>query len=660
MIQRNKQLLCLAAFLIAAHVSNATTSKIIPRSQSLDVARQMVGWDNAEWGINRLPQDDWYSSFNLTFAYTRSFKNHRISYAFFGDDLICVCSPILVRVGVQGFNVTGSAVSNRGSRDWFADYFGLPRDFQSFISLAPLIDNFLLDFSFYTGLDGLLEGLYFRIHGPYVHTRWTLNAVETITSNNGSLPGSVGYFQGYFSSTEVPVADLNRSFLEYASGGTPTINNNYADYNEGYCEAYGPCSALGDIVWNPLCCSKIANSCDCGPLTRNAFGELRFVLGYNFLNNVDGNYHLGAGLYAAAPTGTRVGGNADGQGNYLFEPIIGNGKHWELGGQITAHHIWWKSQDEENSFGIYFEADITHLFGARQTRCFDLCSAGNNSRYMIAQRLDSNSASTPKLDTAVDTLGLEFANEYAPVANLTRRNVISNIAAQADIAFTLAYQVGDFRWDLGYDFWGRSCEKLCIQKDECCQTLGTWALKGDERVYGFNNQSISQSLALKLAVSDSQATIYAGSNVSNYVDYTASEPTANNFYADNIVLAGNSITTLPEGTNQIYTSNSPILIQECDFNTNGTRGISHKLFSHFNWAWTDGETRTWTPYLGMGAEVEFGASKEQCCKTDCTAPGCNTIICSRLVNDCSNIGQCCTNFALSQWGIWLKVGASYH
>ena len=49
--------------------------------------------------------------------------------------------------------------------------------------------------------------------------------------------------------------------------------------------------------------------------------------------------HIGIGAYAAAPTGTRVG-----ESRYLFAPIVGNGKHWELGGQVTAHHIWWKKR----------------------------------------------------------------------------------------------------------------------------------------------------------------------------------------------------------------------------------------------------------------------------------------------------------------------------
>lgn len=657
MAHRKHYFLLLITLISAPHISNAVTgSKIIPRSQSVNAARQLVGWDNPFWGINRLPQDRCYTSANLTFAYNRNFKPHAISYFFFGEDMQCICSPIDPKIGREEFVIAGSAVPNRSPTDWLADYFGLPRDFKSSVAITPRIENFTLDFSFYIGLDGWLNGLYFKIYGPYTYTKWGMNANENITSNTyGAIPGGIGYFQGYFSSSEVPPENLNRSFLDYASGSTPLINNDFAAYEESYCETYGPCTALGDIQWQPLCCSKIL---DCGALSLNGFADLRFVLGYNFLNNRDGNYHLGAGIFAAAPTGSRVGQGE--KGNYLMEPIIGNGKHWELGAQITAHHIWWRSADDENSFGIYFEGDITHLFNACQTRCFDLCSGGDKSRFIIAQRLDSNSSLYPRLDSTVNPQELAFANEYAPIANITRRNITSSIAVQADIAFALAYQVRDFRWDLGYNFWVKSCEKICIQKDTCAINRGMWAVKGDERVYGFINQSPSESLAVALAVTDSNATIHAGSNQQNDVNFTSLEPkNAKNFYADNIIFAGDTITTLPQNNIQIYTSKKPIIIKESDFNTSGSRGYSHKLFTHFNWAWTEHEERKWLPYLGIGAEVEFGFAPDKCCQIDCAGPQpCRGTSCADLINTCAQ--ECCIDFALSQWGIWFKIGSSYN
>ena len=36
-------------------------------------------------------------------------------------------------------------------------------------------------------------------------------------------------------------------------------------------------------------------------------------------------------------------------GNYLFEPIVGNGHHWELGGGMNMWWTWWRSCDEDRT-----------------------------------------------------------------------------------------------------------------------------------------------------------------------------------------------------------------------------------------------------------------------------------------------------------------------
>ena len=680
MNQLKNTLLCLTMVASAPHFCSATTTKIIPRSQSFNAARQIVGWDNPYWGINRRPQERDYTHFNIAFEYSRTFRDNRLAQFLFGNDLTCdSCNEASI-------NISGSAIpaENRGANDWLADYFGLPRDYQSTVTFKPTISNYILDFSLYAGLNVWADGLYFKLYGPFVHTKWNLNAQEC----SADYEPSTGYFQGYFSSEVVPTSNLNQSFLAYANGAVPEINNNYDSYGESYClnalppfgtnpPYFGICSPLGDISWQSLCCSKISPECGCDGqgLTRNGFAELRAILGYNFINDEDGDYHLGLGIYVAAPTGTSVGDQDDcnGRGRYLFEPIVGNGKHWELGAQVTAHYIGWRSEDDEKSFGLYIEANITHLFAARQTRCFDLCSAGSNSRYMLAQRLDSNRNSFPSVsDFELNPTNLEFANEYAPVANITRRNVTSTIGAQGDVAFSFAYQSGNFQWDLGYDFWGISCEKLRIN-DCCAADIGQWALKGDQRVYGFASTDAPVSLAMKIPATDSLATIHAGSNMINGVNYTGSNPIAPlNFYADNSMPVETGITNgngyiLPSTSFMsssipiIYTSNPPILIEEDDFALCGTRGISNKFFTHFNYAWPFIDEDKFTPYVGLGVEVECGGRRKGCCNNNSNACSSDTCCAEPVIEtNCNFVQACCENVALSQWGIWFKIGAVYN
>ncbi len=645
-----KKLMLLIACTSIVHFTHAgTVTKIIPRSQSLDTARQMVGWNNPNWGINRKLGDEFYASMNLTFAYTRTFRDDHLTGALFGNDLVCSdCGPSII--------VSGSQRNDRGPSDWLADYFGLPRDFKSSVSFNPHITNYLLDFSFYTGLDQWVEGLYFRLHAPYVHTAWTLNAKESIISN-----GTVGYFQGYFGpdtisndseTSSVTVTDLNSQFLNYSSGCVPSLPDN--------------------VCWESLMCSQIVAQCDQSQVTLNGFGEVRFVLGWNFLNDDEGDYHLGLGIYTAAPTGTRPGYGC--KGDYLFEPIIGNGKFWELGGQITAHHMWWRSDTDESRFGFFAEINIMHLFSTNQRRCFDLACNGTSSRYMIAQRLASNENSNPVLD-GESNAGIAFANEFAPVANLTQRDVRVSVGAQADMAFSFQYQRDNFAWDIGYNFWGKSCEKICI--NECTsKPYGCWALKGDNRVYGFVADDAMYPYAVQpvpVAATDSTATIHQGSNLRNGVDYTPVTPQdPSNMYADSSIAAtatfgtatGIEVTRYVDQAiseypaNQLYTSSAPILIRESNFNLQGARGISNKIFTHLNWGWNDREETNWTPYFGFGAEVEFGNTSKvcfvpqpygDCCDTSCSSSNCST-----------NCGSCCTSCALTQWGLWLKAGTSYN
>src|SRR5271170_1356023 len=108
MNQLTKQLLCLTALVSAGQLFAVagTVSKIMPRSQSFNAARQMIAWNQPDWGINRYPQDKYYSSFNLTFAYTRTFRDNQLTRSLFGDDVVCgPCNDL-------GINITGSAVQN--------------------------------------------------------------------------------------------------------------------------------------------------------------------------------------------------------------------------------------------------------------------------------------------------------------------------------------------------------------------------------------------------------------------------------------------------------------------------------------------------------------------------------------------------------------------
>lgn len=629
----------------------ATQLQAVPyytaRSQSVNAAREMVGWEE---DINRCCEDHMYGSFSITPEYTQTFRSNRIASCIFGSDLACSddCGSAL--------KIQGSLVANRDPKAWLADYFGLAEDFDSTVTFKPRISNFLVDLNFYLGLDELASGLYFRVHAPIVHTRWKLNPCEVVNA-----PGTIGYQAGYFSSNPVATTALATSALDFFSGnagGThaPILTNDATT-------ATGNSSLPANVIFQQLAASRWSRNCDdCSSSTKTRLSDVEFALGWNFWCNED--YLIGLQLRASAPTGNKP------SSSYLMEPIVGSGGFWKLGGGLDFHAIFWRSECESSSFGFYLDANIQHLFDTCQKRTFDLrtsgtsCVVGQNSRYMLAQRLEPATTNNNvfQLDPA-NTLGVQFASEFAPVANLTTFNVDVKVSVEADIAAKFAYTNGCFGFDLGYEFYGRSCEKFCPKTN--CSNSGdplngtTWALKGDSQVFGFNTTTPTRPVAL--AATQSAATIHGG--VNNFA--TAATVRQNSLNIDTPVLATNAQVSPTDVTAQ-RSSSTPVGLTLANVNFEGTRAISNKLFAHFNYSWRDCED--WTPYLGIGGEVEFagcgscGSSCGSCgnsCGNTC-ATSCASTCATSCASSCGSTNGSCSRCVPSQWGVWVKGGVSFN
>ena len=625
-------------FILPIKTSYATTA-VAPllqyRSQGQDIARELAGMTQQ---VNLFNKNDMYGTLALTTEYTRSFRPQRIAQELFGREFCNKnCSGALI-------NVSGSRVANRGANDWLADNFYLPTDFQSTLKFTPRIANVVVDINGYIGLDNIAQGLFIRLDAPLAWTNWNLNFCEVFTST-----GSNATDDGYMSCAPMPRSQLLNNFSNFAHGLAPAqfIDVDFPGEN---------------ITFDGLCNAKIEHCSR--SLTRLA--DLSLILGYNFLDCE--KYHFGAGAKVIAPTGNRP------EGKYLFEPIIGNGKHWELGAYLTGHAMLWECQDEDASFGLYIDATITHLFNTRQRRTADL----NNrplSRYMLAEKFSSTVTGLSGGTTAPGSIipTAQFAREFSPIANLTTQDVNVSIGVQGDIAAQFTYVQGGWNWDLGYNFWGRSCEKIssckntCASSSSCPNTCSssnacnatfaenTWGVKGDAYVFGF--PVVDQAFGCTpLSATENSATINAGTN---FAATGASSTTLvaagqTNPGVDNKQLAwtgvGGTEIFDTNAVSQINTSINPILIKKEDFNFGGTRGYSHKLYTHVNYQWLD--VACVSPYVGLGGFGEFGSNGS--CKSSCPSTFAN--------NNCSSScsSSSCTNAALSQWGVWAKLGVSFN
>ncbi len=631
------------AVLCSCGAHGVTLPYLSIRSQSVNAAREIVGWQTH---INKADQCATYGSFTITPEYTRSFYPNKISQALFGDILTENCCER------TSFKIQGTKVANRDPKALMAENFYLGTNYNSVVTVQPRIENFLVDFNMYIGLDGWHEGMFFRMHAPVVYTRWALNYEESQLN-----AGSGGYDPGYF--TNIVTSTINpqglsqdyllNSFASYVTDGLAIAPVNGTSFD-----------ALENARWSR--CRQT--------LTRVA--DLRAQLGWNFLSCP--NYHLGASIYAAAPTGNRP------LGQYIFEPIVGNGKHWELGAGITWHANIHKSENECSSFDIYVDANLTHLFKTRQCRTFDLIGKPF-SRYMLMTKMsgDVQDLYAVKANEFVAP-SAQFAHKFAPLANISTIPVNVSASIQADIIVKLSWTHENFQCDLGYNLWTRSCEKVCPYTGPCCYNkfpLNTWALKGDAFVYGFESvythTNIPSNVSFEgtpLSATDSHATIFGGSNnwptgnAPYIIDQVIEVPWSSNGGIDNPLVAVTEQTNMETHIlstysalnghwSPVFTSLNPtfIKVEDLDLAAGRQRGISNKLFTHINYTWAD--HCGWIPFVGIGGEVEWGRRDHSIAKVTCTTHGCEQqhLTCKE---------NCCHDFALSQWGIWLKGGVSFN
>ena len=563
------------------------------RSQSWNLARQMAG---TQQYINTYNMDTPYGNFSVALEYSRSFRPHAIAQYLFGTDLID--NALLIQ---------GSRIENRNQKAWLADYFGLPQDFNSKVSFCPRIENIIAELDYYIGFDKTNKGLYARFFVPLVWSQWDLGMCERII-NTGTAP----FKEGYMYDRQVPRSMLPKCFSE-AIGAGPT----WGDIKER--RRYGKMATFA--------------------IAKTQLADIQTILGWNVI--VEPDCHVGCNLHLGIPAGNRPCCDC------LFTPVIGNGKHWELGAGLTSKYIFWKSEtDHEHYIGLYCDARFAHLFKTCHCRSFDFCKK-TNSRYMLLAKMGKNNTRLAGGDTALDTKSAtyQYQKEMIPAIHYTTLKIDVHINIQAEFAIDFMYVKDNLSIDIGYNFWARTGEQFSF--DQCCHhpcdLTHDYVLKGDSDVYGYtyNNQATpTQITSYPLSSYQPMADIHGGQNMSlhNQTEASVNKGISNPQLA--WVQTATMHTASPEAVyaysterppplRQLYTSIQPELLSYYDFDfCTSPSAISHKIFAHINYTGKKTD-RNWKPYLGLGGEAEFGI--------DCNA----------------------YKFAVSQWGIWIKTGIAF-
>ena len=528
----------------------------IPRSQGTNTARELIGWEEF---IHQFDVGGYYLTTGHVFSYSRSFRPERIAHELFGRSVL---------------HFSGSQVPDRGACELLADNFGLSPHFVGAVAFDPLIENIIFDNQFFVGLDPLVCGLYVRIHMPLVHTRWNLRMQQTCSVLEDCPP----FPACYMSDDEVPAGcDLIR-----ALSGRHAVGEEEA--------------------WR---FGRILNCVQ----TKTALADIDLIVGYD-LHQTDTS-HMGFYGQLVVPTGNRY------TGRELFQPIVGNAKHVEIGGGFSGHLIFLE-RDSDSNLGIYIEGNLVHMVKNNQMRSFDFCGRGPLSRYMLLKEFTETEG---QLNFAGTVHGIDVAT----------RSVSVSIAAKADISIKLAARTPHIIADLGYNFFGQTGEKLCLENRTDGRHFG---FKGTEGVCGLEYQTISDPLPVSfgplirkipLNSTQSRSTIRQPAQTDNPQTIPVLNP--NNLVVTAFSRQEGDIAGL--GVIEAFSSQPPVLINGLDL-CSGTlpAQATHKVFGYLGYNFFECD---WccNPYLGIGGEAEFDARSKS------------------------------ERSALNQWSVWAKGGFEF-
>ncbi len=481
-------LACLPSLLSAQNEVLQGVSFFSPRSQSVDAARYRVGWHPY---IHRADHEKFYATFAITPEFTKSFHPDHIAQALFGTDTLFV---------------SGSQIEMRNENAILADYFGLSTKFQSIVKLNPKIKNFMTTFSLYIGFDGWIPGLYFVVHAPAVWTKWHFELNETVLQTGSTTPYPALYMDA------------------------GTVNAPYASFTD----ALKGDKTFGDMT-QTLTAGKV-----CGPKSEGGLSDLILIAGYDIISRPGG--YAGFNLRLAAPTGSRP------DGKFLFEPVIGNGKHWEFGIGFAGRVLVWE-KDGEQELNLFADVNFTHLFKARQTRSFDFCENGFGSRYILLKQFDANG---------------NYTGTLLPAINVTTLCCDVRVDLQFEFLAMLGYTYKGLAADIGYNGWIRSKERISLNE---CIADRTYGLKGI--------QNVETALGDLSPTTQSTATLHG-----------------NDF--DDMALVADP--------------DSPRFISTADLNLRSAASpmvLTHKLFVHLSYGWQESKSDWFIPYIGIGTSVEF-------------------------------------------------------
>jgi|SaaInl4_200m_RNA_FD_contig_31_1603254_length_1715_multi_12_in_0_out_0_1 hypothetical protein len=328
------------------------------------------------------------------------------------------------------------------------------------ITFRPYQTSYGVRLHYHQKLDKLLDGLYLKIDAPLVCVKTSMGYTSS------SQAGQKLFANGDYTNT------TNGLYIDPDS--TTGAEKTLEDYLTGDLE-----NTATHAKQVPLTHYKIHNG-----QSETGIADIKVTLGYNILNEQD--KHVGFYASLLIPTGTTP------EGIYRFEPIVGNGNHWAVGGGIDAAFELWK--EDTKSLEVGFIVDVQYLFKGTEKRTLDFKYADTTDFSYTNQRATWG----PYL------LGGKSGDTFAtPLANFLTQDVDVSPGVQVNGMVNATFNWGDWTIDLGYEVYYKEQEIVAVQ---------AW----DDGTYGTADWNWDTTKAFITGTTSVYETIYRGANANAY------------------------------------------------------------------------------------------------------------------------------------------------
>lgn len=474
--------------------------------------------------------------------------------------------------------ISGSQATKRSPDDLLADYFYLPNNFISSLTIKPSIHSYYGGIQLRQTLDQENNRFSIGFCIPVIYRKTEFDLTEHIIQKPYN-DHDEGYFVSDTSFTQQRCLESARDYF-YGKAVTQTEQTD----------------SFGNTIFHPLLYSKIKRSHD----SQASIG-CKVSFNYQIYDNDD--CMLGISIDSSLPTGTKP------KGNYLLEGAMGSNPYWTLGGKITTQIELYKT--ETCTFFLDGQLHIEHQFPVRIYRVFDLKDKPL-SRYMLAQKLGLANTDDQLLIGQVSA-EYQFKKEFCPLANLTRLPINASRSIICNGALAGSMQIDPVLLKIGSTFTLSSPEKIRLETDNIFANNTTWALKGDAQVYGFTDDGSP----IALCATESNATLFSGTNYPSTGNPSTNQKISarKNSNVDNKGLASQSNAIFlnydpnvtPDFTTIINGSTNPIFIKEQDLalESSQIQYAECSLFGSFTY-YVGRTINDWQPSFSIGSSLLFG------------------------------------------------------